>query len=258
MTTTVPGAVGAPLARLEGPEKVTGAARYAAEYPQDDVAYGWIVHSPVPRGRLDAVLADPVLGPHLDPARVGVAGFSMGGFTAALMVGGRADAARFRAFCDGPARDAICDPQKEFQLDFHDGPRVLSAPALSAIAARERTDLSDPRVRAAFLIAPAIGPGLDPASLARVGAPVEVVYGTADTVAPPASNALLFAQAIPGAQLVALPGAGHYDFLSECGAAGLKEAADYCTDGAGTARGRTHARVVDEALQFFGAALAPR
>jgi xanthine dehydrogenase YagR molybdenum-binding subunit len=59
MTTTVPGAVGSPLARVEGPEKVTGAARYAAEYPQDDVAYGWIVHSPVPRGRLNAVLADP-------------------------------------------------------------------------------------------------------------------------------------------------------------------------------------------------------
>jgi xanthine dehydrogenase YagR molybdenum-binding subunit len=78
MTATVPGAVGAPLARLEGPDKVTGAARYAAEYPQDDVAYGWIVHAPVPRGRLDAVLADPAAGalavlwhgnaPRLEPA----------------------------------------------------------------------------------------------------------------------------------------------------------------------------------------------
>jgi xanthine dehydrogenase YagR molybdenum-binding subunit len=62
MTATVPGAVGMPLARLEGPEKVTGAARYAAEYPQEDVAYGWVVQSPVPRGRLNAVLADPAAG----------------------------------------------------------------------------------------------------------------------------------------------------------------------------------------------------
>jgi len=78
MTATVPGAVGTPLARLEGPEKVTGAARYAAEYPQDDVAYGWIVQSPVPRGRLNAVLADPAAdalavlwhgnAPRLEPA----------------------------------------------------------------------------------------------------------------------------------------------------------------------------------------------
>ncbi|WP_221327756.1 xanthine dehydrogenase family protein molybdopterin-binding subunit [Actinoplanes sp. L3-i22] len=52
-------AVGAPVARLEGPAKVSGAARYAAEYHQDGMAYGWIVQSPVARGRLDAVLVDP-------------------------------------------------------------------------------------------------------------------------------------------------------------------------------------------------------
>jgi xanthine dehydrogenase YagR molybdenum-binding subunit len=58
MTTTTK-AVGAPLARIEGPEKVSGRARYAAEYPVDGVAHGWIVPSPVPRGRLTAVVADP-------------------------------------------------------------------------------------------------------------------------------------------------------------------------------------------------------
>ena len=62
MTATTPTAVGAPLARLEGPAKVSGAARYAAEYPQDDVAYGWVVLSPAPSGRLRAVLADPAAG----------------------------------------------------------------------------------------------------------------------------------------------------------------------------------------------------
>jgi len=210
------------------------------------------------KAALDAVLADAQLGPHLDAARVGVAGFSMGGFTGALMVGARADLTRFRAFCDGPARDAICDPQREFPLDYHEGPGVLAAPALASVAARERADLSDPRMRAAFLIAPALGPALDPASLARVRVPVEVFYGMADPVAPPASNPLLIAHAIPGAQLVGLPGVGHYDFLAECDAAGRKDAPAYCADGVGTARERTHAQAVDEALRFFSAALAPR
>lgn len=59
MTSTLTRAVGAPVARLEGPAKVSGAARYAAEYQQDHLAYGWIVPSPVARGRLDAVLIDP-------------------------------------------------------------------------------------------------------------------------------------------------------------------------------------------------------
>ncbi|MFI1990482.1 xanthine dehydrogenase family protein molybdopterin-binding subunit [Actinoplanes sp. NPDC020271] len=59
MTSMLSRAVGSPVARLEGPAKVSGAARYAAEYPQDHLAYGWIVASPVARGRLDAVLTDP-------------------------------------------------------------------------------------------------------------------------------------------------------------------------------------------------------
>jgi xanthine dehydrogenase YagR molybdenum-binding subunit len=59
MTATVPGALGAPLARLEGPAKVSGRARYAAEYPHADLAHAWMVQSPVARGRLNAVLADP-------------------------------------------------------------------------------------------------------------------------------------------------------------------------------------------------------
>ena len=45
MAGTAPTAIGAPLARIEGRDKVTGAARYAAEYDADDVAYGWIVQS---------------------------------------------------------------------------------------------------------------------------------------------------------------------------------------------------------------------
>jgi xanthine dehydrogenase YagR molybdenum-binding subunit len=51
--------VGTPLARIEGPAKVAGTARYAAEYPVADVAYAWVVQSPVPRGTLDAVIVDP-------------------------------------------------------------------------------------------------------------------------------------------------------------------------------------------------------
>jgi xanthine dehydrogenase YagR molybdenum-binding subunit len=59
MTATTARAVGSPLGRIEGPAKVTGAARYAAEYPVANVAHAWVVRSPVPRGTLDAVVVDP-------------------------------------------------------------------------------------------------------------------------------------------------------------------------------------------------------
>jgi xanthine dehydrogenase YagR molybdenum-binding subunit len=40
------------MTRVEGYDKVTGRARYAYEYPADDVAYAWLVQSEIGRGRI--------------------------------------------------------------------------------------------------------------------------------------------------------------------------------------------------------------
>jgi predicted dienelactone hydrolase len=203
------------------------------------------------RAALDLALADSALAPHLDAGRVGAAGFSLGGFTAALLAGARTDFGHFDAFCAGPERDAICDPQKEFPLDFRQAPRVLADPAMAAAVARRDGDLREPRVRAAFLVAPALGEAIAAASLAGVRVPVEIVYGEADLVVPPATNALRLARGIAGAGTLALPGVGHYDFLSECGAFGRQVAADYCAETAAAPRARTHAQVQAAAVAFF-------
>jgi len=68
----------------------------------------------------------------------------------------------------------------------------------------------------------------------------------------------LMARLVPGARLKVLPGVGHYDFLSECGASGTKVAKAYCTDGAGTTRAQTHAATIAEAIAFFDATLDRR
>lgn len=47
--------VGTPVSRLDGPDKVTGRARYAAEHPAEGLIYGWIVSSAVARGRIISV-----------------------------------------------------------------------------------------------------------------------------------------------------------------------------------------------------------
>ncbi|MBQ0853780.1 xanthine dehydrogenase family protein molybdopterin-binding subunit [Streptomyces sp. BH-SS-21] len=66
MTTTTTGiravpAVGAAHTRVEGRDKVTGAARYAAEIPFTELAHGWLVLSTVTRGRVSSVEDGPVL-----------------------------------------------------------------------------------------------------------------------------------------------------------------------------------------------------
>lgn len=47
---------------------------------------------------ISAVLADPRFGAHIDPGRIGAAGFSAGGYTALLLLGAKPDFSRFRTF----------------------------------------------------------------------------------------------------------------------------------------------------------------
>ena len=60
-------AIGAPVDRVDGPEKVTGQARYAAEIPLARIAYAAIVGAAIPSGRsltvatADAISSDGVL-----------------------------------------------------------------------------------------------------------------------------------------------------------------------------------------------------
>ncbi|MGC0381116.1 xanthine dehydrogenase family protein molybdopterin-binding subunit [Streptomyces sp. SAI-129] len=59
--TALKGVVGTPHTRVEGRDKVTGAARYAGEIPFADLAHGWLVLSTVARGRIRAIDTEPVL-----------------------------------------------------------------------------------------------------------------------------------------------------------------------------------------------------
>ncbi|QKZ16038.1 xanthine dehydrogenase family protein molybdopterin-binding subunit [Streptomyces chartreusis] len=67
MTTVITGSpnqapsVGTAHTRVEGREKVTGAARYAGEVPFADLAYGWLVLSTVARGRIRSLSTEPAL-----------------------------------------------------------------------------------------------------------------------------------------------------------------------------------------------------
>ena len=200
---------------------------------------------------LDKVLADPALAAHIDPARIGVTGFSLGGFTSLVDIGARQDLDQLLAFCDSPKRDAICDPQIEFPDNLHDMPKVVAEPGMAAIAAEAHTDVSDPRVKAAFVIAPAVIQGIRFDSLRAIKKPVGIALGSGDTVAPPDTNGELAAKLIPGATIDVLPGVKHYDFLPECGPGASVLPAAYCAENPGVSRAAAHERVIREAIAFF-------
>ena len=198
---------------------------------------------------LAAAKADPTIGPHMDLARLGVSGFSAGGFTALVSVGAQVHMNRFLAFCRAHPTDGVCAPQKEFALTMDEAERALASPELAPEAAHAGDDHTIASVRAAFAIAPAIVQALPPEGLARIKVPVAIILGDADPVAPPETNGLVAAKAIAQAELKVLPGVGHYDFLSTCTPAAVA-AVPLCHD-IKVAQDPTHQGAIDMALAFF-------
>jgi len=52
MSLSAPTCIGASVSRIDGPAKVTGAAKYAAEYVAPDLAHGYVVTSRIAKGRI--------------------------------------------------------------------------------------------------------------------------------------------------------------------------------------------------------------
>ena len=206
------------------------------------------------RAGLAAAVRDPVLGPHLDLLRLGAAGFSAGGFTALVAAGARADRMHMIESCRDNPDAADCRPPKEFPVSAEERIATFARPEIAAELEHAADDHSLPAVRAVFAIAPGLVRALNPGSLARLRIPVAILLGDKDAVAPPETNGLAAARAIPHAEPIRLLGVGHYDFLSRCTAAGRLAVPQCHID---LPQAGTHAAAAEAAIRFFGAALKP-
>jgi len=157
---------------------------------------------------LDHLSADP----GIDVGRVGVAGFSLGGYTATAILGGRLAPDRLRSLLDNleliplPEYPGLADELLQ---------RYGAARATAIIMSACRVDVCDRRVRAAFTMAPVLGIALDPASLAAIDLPLHVVWGDADDIAIPALGAHILLEMVPGATGHSLAAVGHYGFTDD-------------------------------------------
>jgi predicted dienelactone hydrolase len=206
---------------------------------------------------IDAMLADARFGSRLDGRRIGAAGFSLGGYTMIEIAGGITEPKLFKQFCASPKADDLCKAPPEFPTVFEDFDRLSKTDAEFQKALQHSSDsYRDPRVRAVFAIAPALGPAFRPATLERISIPVAIVAGSADSNVPIASSALYFAAQIPHAKLSIFPGnVAHYTFLDSCTETGRQSRPLLCRDGEGVDRDAVHAKTVDLALKFFNATL---
>lgn len=205
---------------------------------------------------IDAVLDDKTLGGQVDPARIGAAGHSLGGYTVIAAAGGIAEPARLQAFCRSPAADALCKPPPaDADMRLKRLARLSSDPGFRQRYDKADNSYRDERVRAVFAMAPGPGPVFTPESLGKISIPVAIVIGSADEVAPPTSGAEVLVKAIPQATLKLFPQAGHYVFFGTCTVVGRLVVGVGCGDPEGIDRDAVHAETIRLALEFFAASL---
>lgn len=201
---------------------------------------------------IDLFLAEPTFGPHIDPRRIGAAGFSLGGFTVIELAGGIGELSRYQDFCKSPRADGMCvDPAEFPSLLGKETELAKTDPEFQAALKDAAKSHRDPRIRAVFAIAPALGPAFAADSLEKISIPVGIAAGAQDKVVPIETSAKFFAAHIHGAKLTLFNGVGHYTFLATCAELGRRARPDICTDSAGVLRDDIHKQAADLVAAFF-------
>lgn len=204
---------------------------------------------------IDRLLADSVLGPHIDTTRIGAAGFSLGGYSVLALGGARIDFADWRARCASAPSALGCalPPEADFTLADVDSLAQHDAPFRASVE-RAGQPTTDGRVRAVYAMAPALLPMLDTTSLAAMSVPLRVVLGGADTQVPAAEADEIVRQFARGASIDTRADVPHYAFLAPCTLRGRLLVRPICAT-AGVTRVKLHTSVAKDAVRFFDTAL---
>lgn len=186
---------------------------------------------------IDGLLADPVIGPSIDKTRIGIVGFAMGGYTALLTVGGKPNFALTAEY----AKAVPADP--------------VVAIIKNAAAQRKRPNfdaLADPRVRAAFIMAPTLGFLFDRKGLANVKAPVRLYRAGKDELMAEPYNVENIRKNLPASpEFEVAEGMGHFIFFSPCGPELIPWVKWMCEDAPGIDRVAFHQKLNAEMVDFF-------
>lgn len=192
---------------------------------------------------LTYLLEDKEWSQYIDPNKIGVAGHSQGGFTA-LWVGGVG------------VNPTLFNRYQELQTLNPVLPEYYKANLMNS--SEDEIKASDPRIKAAFTMAPARIKmiGMDENGLKQMKIPTYIMAAGGDSIAPFEDNAKFASKYIPNVKLTVVPGeAGHEIFVNECNDHGKAFMASACVDADNIDRAKVHEFVAKEAVNFFDTAL---
>lgn len=205
------------------------------------------------KATITRLLDDPHWKTLIDPTRIGVAGFSAGGYTALMVAGARPQFARFVDFCKHYPQDKdVCGHVEEFKAKAASEGKTVEQ-LLDGITAQlgRYGDTADPRVKAAFAMAP-LSLIFDQHGFDDVHIPVFLYYGQNDSVLPPEANARHIAPYLKTLYAIKeIPHADHWVFLAPCSPELAKDIPALCRDPPGVDRVKAHEQIDADALAFF-------
>ncbi|XBS69312.1 alpha/beta fold hydrolase [Acerihabitans sp. KWT182] len=219
----------------------------AARYPRASSQARILIDRPrQAEAALNAVLADRRFSSHVDINRIGMIGYSAGGYTALILAGAKPDFAYAMAYCanhNDPASCASSTPANQAQ-----GGAVKEAPVPAALAAWQPP--VDHRLKALVLMDPLAlmfkAPGL---SAVRV--PAMLYRPQDDSYLSAARNAQAIASGLPTQPITHIVPGNHFIFIDPCPASIAAGAAAICRDASGIDRAQIHRRIEHEVAEFL-------
>ena len=180
----------------------------------------------------------------IDSARIGMFGFSAGGFTTLVSIGGLPDFTTVAPMCRAHPEDFAC------QLMAKNDRAGLVLPDLTAAR--------DQRIKAAVVVAPALGFAFAPDGLKNVNIPVQLWRAEDDVVLPHPRYAEAVRGALPQApDYQVVQKAGHFDFLAPCSDALASIAPAICKSKPGFGRVAFHQGFNTSVVKFLDKNLKP-
>jgi len=183
--------------------------------------------------------------------RAHVAGFSAGAYTTLLLLGARVAYSQFEP--DNPRKSPVRGPREFPDLAKHI-PSLLHDRIFLESWNRRRENFKDERFVNGLAIAPGRSVlGFAEDSLEQINAPVQIIGGDADTIAPANECCVWLHEKIRPSSLEILQGGvGHYTFLPEPTPQGIKTSPEIFYD-SGLQRRSVHDHVARSAITFFRA-----
>ena len=181
----------------------------------------------------------------IDPAKIGMFGFSSGGFTTLVSVGGVPDLQKIMPYCASHAESYVC--------------QLLTAHATTDVRhVQDASWIADPRIKAAVIAAPALGFTFTRSGLKDVLIPIQLWRAEDDHVLPAPDYAEAVRDALPRPpDYHVIPGADHFDFLAPCTEALADAAPVICQERGGFNRTAFHQAFNQDVVRFFEHALHP-